>query len=184
MPCEALTWVEFRAQERRLDCLFSNASSVACLIYPGQNTSLQFSRVAQSCPTHCDPRDYRTSGLLVHHQLREFTQTHIRWVGDAIQPSHPLLSPSLAFSLSLHPGLFQWKGSSYQVAKVLKLQLHHQSSNQYTGWYPLKLTGLISLLSKGLSRVFSCTTIRKHQFFGAQLSKKKKKKKERKGGDI
>ena len=114
--------------------------------------------------------DCSMPSFCVLQHLLEFAQTHLYWISDAIQPSHPLLSPSLAFSLSQHQGLFQWKGSSYQVAKVLKLQLQHQSSNQYTGWYPLRLTDLISLLSKWLWRVFSCTTIRKHQFFGAHPS--------------
>ena len=89
---------------------------------------LQFSSVAQSCPTLCDPMDCNMPGLPIHHQLLEFTQTHIHWVGDAIQPSHLLSSPSpLALNLSLHQGLFQWVRSSHQVAKVLELQLQHQS---------------------------------------------------------
>ena len=89
---------------------------------------VQFSSVTQSCPTLCDPMDCSTPGLSVHHQLPEFTQTNVHWVGDAIQPSHPLLSPSSpAFNLSQHQGLFQGVGSSYQVAKVLELQLQHQS---------------------------------------------------------
>ena len=65
---------------------------------------------------------------LIHHQLPEFTQTHVHWVGDAIQPSHPLSSPSPpAFNLSQHQGLFQWVSSSHQVSKVLELQLQHPS---------------------------------------------------------
>ena len=79
----------------------------------------QFNSVAQSCPTLCDPMDCSTPGLLVHHQLLEFTQTHVHWVSDAIQPSHPLSSPSPpAFDLSQHQGLFQWVSSLHQVAKV------------------------------------------------------------------
>ena len=82
---------------------------------------LQFSSVAQLCPTLCDPMNHSTPGLPVHHQLLEFTQTHVHWVSDAIQPSHPLLSPSLpAFNLSQHRGLFKWVSSSHQVAKVLE----------------------------------------------------------------
>ena len=69
---------------------------------------MQFSSVAQSSPTLCDPMDCSTPGLPVHHQLPEFTQTHVHWVSDAIQPSHPLLAPSPAFTLSQHQGLFQW----------------------------------------------------------------------------
>ena len=84
--------------------------------------------VAQSCPTLCDPMDCSTPGSPVLHHLPELALTHVHGVGDAIQPSHPLLSPSPpAFSLSQHQGLFQWVGSLHQMAKVLELQLHHQS---------------------------------------------------------
>ena len=83
--------------------------------------------VIQYYPTYWDPMDCGMPGIPVHHQLPEFTQTHVRWVGDAIQPSHPLLSPSPpAFNLSQHQGLFQWASSSHQVAKVLELQFQHQ----------------------------------------------------------
>ena len=76
----------------------------------------------------CDPMDCSTPGLPVHHQFPEFAQTHVHWVNDAIQPSHPLSSPSSpALDLSQHQGLFQWLSSSYQVAKVLEFQLQHQS---------------------------------------------------------
>ena len=90
--------------------------------------SVQFSSVAQSHPILCDPMDCSTPGFPVHHQLLELTQTHVHQVGDAIQPSHPLSSPSLpAFNLSQHQGLFKWISSSHQVAKVLEFQLYHQS---------------------------------------------------------
>ena len=89
---------------------------------------VQFSSVAQSCLTLRDPMTCSTPGLPVHHQLPEFTQTHVHWVGDAIWPSHLLLSPSPpAFNLSQHQGLFNWVSSSHQVAKVLEFQLQHQS---------------------------------------------------------
>ena len=88
--------------------------------------SVRFSSVAQSCPTLCNPMDCSMPGFPVHHQLSEPAQTHVHWVGDAIQPSHPLSAPSLpAFSLYQYQGLFQWVSSSHQVAKVLELQLHH-----------------------------------------------------------
>ena len=91
-------------------------------------SSVQFSSVAQSCPTLWDPMDCGTPGFPVYHRIVEFTQTHVHWVGDAIQPSHPLLSPSHpAFNLSQYQGLFQWFSSSHQVAKVLEFQLQHQS---------------------------------------------------------
>ena len=83
-----------------------------------------FSSVAQSCSTLCDPMNCSMPGLPVHHQLPELAQTHVHWVGDAIQPSDPLSSPSpSAFNLSQHQGLFQWVSSSNQVAKVLEFQL-------------------------------------------------------------
>ena len=85
-----------------------------------------FSSVTQSCLTLCNPRDCSTPGLPVHHQLPEFTQTHVHWVSDAIQPSHPLSYPSPpAFNLSQHQGLLQWVSSLHQVAKVLEFQLQH-----------------------------------------------------------
>ena len=93
-----------------------------------KRTSVQFSSVAQSCPTSCNPMNRSTLGLPIHHQLPEFTQTHVHRVGDAIQPSHPLSSPSPpAPNPSQHQGLFQWVNSSHQVAKVLEFQLQHQS---------------------------------------------------------
>ena len=98
------------------------------IFYNSKNefSSIQFSSVTQSCPTICDPMNCSTPGLPVHHQLLEFTQIHVHWVNDAIQPSHPLSSPSPpALNLSQHQGLFQQVSSSHQVAKVLDLQ--HQS---------------------------------------------------------
>ena len=125
----------------------------------------QFSSLGQSCLTLCDPMNRSTPGLPVHHQLLEFTQTHVHQVGDAIQPSHPLSSPSPpTLNLSQYQGLFKWVSSSHQVAKVLQFQLQHQSFQ----W--ILRTDLISLQSKGLSRVFFNTTVQKNQFFSAQLS--------------
>ena len=122
-----------------------------------------------SCSVMSGPMDCSTLGFPVHHQLPELAQTHIHQVGDAIQPSHPLSSHSLpALSLCQHQGLFQWVSSSYQVAKVLVLQLQHLPMN-IQDWFPLGWTGWISLQSKGLSKVFSNTIVQKHQFFGAQL---------------
>ena len=223
-----------------------------------------FSSVTQSCPTLCNPMDCSTPGLPVYHQLLESNQTHVHWVSDAIQPSHPLSFPSPpALSLFQHQGLFKWVSSSHQVAKVLEFQLQHIyiyiSSVQFShsvvsnslrthglqhtrppcpsptpgpysnscplsrwchptisssvvpysscfqsfpasgsfpmkqifssggqnirasasasvlrmniqDWSPLGWTGWISLQSKGLSSVFSNTTVEKHQFFSAQLS--------------
>ena len=96
--------------------------------------NIQFSSVDQSCLTLCDPMDCSRSGFPVHHQLPEFTQTHVHRVGNTIQPFHLLLSPSPpAFNLSQHQDLFRWVSSSHQVAKVLEFQLQHQSSREYSG---------------------------------------------------
>ena len=141
--------------------------------------TLQFSSVAQLYPTLCDPVDCSTPGLPVYHQLPEFTQTHVRWVSDAIQPSHPLSSPSPpAFTLSQHR-VFSNESSNEVLCirwpKDWSLRFSISPSNEYSvvvyiqiyillGW-----TGWISLLSKGLSRVFSNSIVQKHQFFSAQL---------------
>ena len=118
--------------------------------------------------------DRSKPGIPVLHYLPEFAQTYVHWVRDAIQPSHPLLSTSSAFNLSQHQGPLQWSSPMSRVftsggrsngvsllASVLPMNIR--------GWFPLGLTGLISLQSKGLSRVFSSTTIQKHQFFSTQL---------------
>ena len=115
--------------------------------------------VAQSCQTLCDPMDYCTPGFPVLHHLPELVQTHVHWVSDAIRPSRPLLSPSPAFSLSQLQGLFQWAGScgwSGQSIRVSALASVLPMNSQ--DWFLLGLTGLI-LQSKGLSRVFSNTTV-------------------------
>ena len=135
-------------------------------------SSVQFSSVSQSCLTLCEPMNRSKPGLLVHHQLPEFTQTHVHRVGDAIQPSHPLsptvppapqsLPASGAFPMSQ---LFTLGGQHTGVsASASVLPMNTQD------WSPLGRTGWIYLQSKGLSRVFSNTTAEKHQFFGAQLS--------------
>ena len=129
------------------------------------------SSVAQSCLTLCDPMDCSTLGLPVRHQLLELAQTHVHPVGDASQPSHPLSSPSPpAFNLAQHQSLqmsqfFTSGGQSIAVAataSVLPMNIRD--------WFPLGWTGWITLQSKGLSRVFSNTTVQKHKFFSAQLS--------------
>ena len=135
----------------------------------GKTSGPEFSSVAQLCPTLCDPMDCSTPGFPFRYQLPGLTQTHIHQVGDAIQSSHLLSPPSPpAFNLSQHQRLFQWVSSSNQLAKVLEFQLRHPVNIQ--DWSPLGWTGWISLQSKGLSRVFSSTTVQKHQFFSAQLS--------------
>ena len=129
--------------------------------------------VTKSCFTLCDPMDCSTPCQASLSYLPEFVQTHVHWVSEAIQSSCPLTPTSPpAFSFSQHQDLFQWVSSSHQVVKVLDLQLQHQSvlPMYIQGWFPLGLTGLISLLSKGLSGVFFSTTVKKHQFFSVQPS--------------
>ena len=136
-----------------------------------QFSSVQFSSVAQSCPTLSDPTNCRTPGLPVHPQLPESTQTHVHQVGDAIQPSYLLSSPSApALNLSRHQGLFQWVSSSHQGPKYWSFSFRISPSNEYSGLISIGLTGLISFQSKELSRIFSNTTVQKYQFFSAQLS--------------
>ena len=104
---------------------------------------IQFSSVAQSCPTLCNPMNLSTPGLPVHHHLPEFIQTHVHLVSDAIQPSHPLSFPfPPAPNPSQHQGLFQWVSTSHEVAKVLEFQLQHQSF-QWTPRTDLLWDGLV-----------------------------------------
>ena len=127
--------------------------------------SIQFSTVTQSCPTLCDPMNRSTPGLPVHHQLPESTQTHV------MPSSHLILScpfsscPQSLLASGSFPmsQLFAW---SSQSIGVLALASFLPKKSQ--GWSPSEWTGWISLQSKGLSRVFSNTTVQKHQFFGTQ----------------
>ena len=147
----------------------SNPATVCSSVSKRKGT--QFSSVTQSCPTLCSPVNHSTPGLPVHHQLLEFTQTQVHWVSDTIQPSHPLSSPSPpapnpsqqeSFPVTQ---LFSWGGQSTGVsalASFLPKKSQGWSSSEWTVW--------ISLQSKGLSRVFSNTTVQKHQFHGTQPS--------------
>ena len=130
-------------------------------------TDSSVSSVPQSCPTLCDPMNHSTPGLPVHHHLPEFTQTHDHRVGDAIQPSHPLLSPShSAPKFSHYQTFFQWVNSSHKVAKKWSFSFNIISSKEHPGLISFRM----DWESKGLSRVFYNTTVQKHQFFGTQLS--------------
>ena len=136
----------------------------------------QFSSVAQSCLTLCDPTKHSTPGLPVHHQLPEFTQTHVHWVGDAIQPTHPLSSPSPpAHNPSQHQGLFQWVHSSHQVAKYWSFSISIIPSNEHPGlisfrmdW--LDLLGVQGTLKSLLQHHSSKASILRHSAFTVQLS--------------
>ena len=123
----------------------------------------QFSSVTQTCPTLCDPMNSSMPCLPVHHQLLDFNQSHVPRVGDAIQPSHPLSSPSPPAPIPPSIRVF-FNGQSTGVsASASFLPKNTQDwSLEWTGW--------ISLQSRGLSRIFSNTTVQKHQFFSTQLS--------------
>ena len=102
--------------------------------------NIQFSSVTQSCLTLFDPKDCSLPGFPVHHQLLEFAQTHVHQLGDAIQPSHPLSSPSPpAFNLSQHQGIFQWVSSSHQAARYWSFSFNISPSNEYSGLISLRI---------------------------------------------
>ena len=107
-------------------------------------------QLSSSVLTVCNPMDCSIPGFPVHHQLLEPTQTHVHHIGDAIQPSHPLLFPSpLTFNLSQNWGLFQWVCSLHQVAKVLEFQLQHQPSNEHSGLISFRMAWLDLLAVQG-----------------------------------
>ena len=153
--------------------LFFTLANMVCNSLHAFHKSQSVSSVTQSCPTLCDPMNHSTPGLSVHHQLLESAQTHVHWVGDAIQPSHP--SSVIPFSSHLQSfppkgpfpmsQIFASGGQSIGVsasASVLPMNIQD--------WFPLGWTSWISLLSEGLSRVFSNISVQKHHFFNSQLS--------------
>ena len=158
--------------EQHIPPALQQQSSLAFLISALIRPGWWWCSVTQSCPTLGDTMDCSTPGFPVLRHLPEFAQTHVHCIGEAIQPSHPLSSPSPpTFNLSQHQDLFQWVSQLHQVAKstgdspsasVLPMNIQ--------GWCPLGWTGWISLQSKGLSRVFFSTTIWKDQFFSAYPS--------------
>ena len=134
-----------------------------------------FSSVPQLCPTLCNPINCSTPGPSVHHQLPEFTQTHVHGVGDAIQPSHLLSSPSPpAPNPSQHQGLFQWVNSSHEVAKILEFQLQHQSFHPGLISFRMDCLDLFAIqgaLKSLLQHHSSEASILRHSaFFTVQLS--------------
>ena len=138
--------------------------------------SVQFSSVIQSCLTLCDPVDYSTVGLPVHHQLPEFTQTHVHWVGDAIQPSHPLLSPSPAFNLSQHQDLFKGVSSSHQVTKGLSFSFSISPSSESSELISFRMDWLDLLAVQGTLKSLlqhhssKASVLQRLAFFIVQLS--------------
>ena len=135
-----------------------------------QQLSPSVQLVTQPYPTLCDPMDCSRPGLSVPHHLLKFAQVHVTCIGGAIQPSHPLMPSSPVLHLSQHQGLFQQVSCSHWKTEILEFQLSISPSNEYSGLIPLKVDGLISLLSRGLSGVFSSTTVQRHQFFTAPPS--------------
>ena len=135
----------------------------------------QFSSVTQLCLTLCDPKNHSTPGLPIHHQLPEFTQTHVHWVSDAIQPSHPLSFPSPAFNLSQHQGLYkcQFFASCGQSTGVSASALVFPTNIQ--DWFPLGLTGWIALIQETLKSLLQhhsskAPVLQCSAFFIVQLS--------------
>ena len=131
------------------------------------NLDLSWCSVIQLCPTLCNSLDWRMPGFSVLQCLLEFAQTHVHWIGDTIPLSHPLSSPLLLPSIFPSIRVFSNASGGQSIgpsasASVLPMNIQD--------WFPLGWTGLISLLSKGLSKVFSNTTVQEHKFFGAQPS--------------
>ena len=158
----------------KFDGIF-NVASIFYILF--SSSSHQFNSVAQSSPTLYDAMDCSTPGHPVHHQLLEFTQTHVHWVGVAIQPSHSLLSPSPpAFNLSQHQGLFKWVNSSYEVAKVLEFQLEHQSFSEHPSLISFRMDLLDLLAVQGtlkgllLNHTSKASILQHSAFFTVQLS--------------
>ena len=135
------------------------------------NLHLQFSSVTQSCPTLCDPMNCSTPGLPVQHQLPEFTQTHVHRVG--VPSSHLILCCPLFLLPPIPPSIRVFSNEPtlrMKWPKYWSFSLSISPSNEYSGLISFRIDGWISLQSKGFSKVFSNTTVQKHQFFGTQLS--------------
>ena len=135
--------------------------------------TLQFSSVQSLSQVHLFVTPWTAAGQAspVHHQLLEFTQAHVHWVSDAIQPSHPLLSPSPpAFNPSHRQGLFSESALHIRWPKYWSFSFNISPSNEHSGLISFRWTGWIFLQSKGISGVLSNITVQKHQFFAAQLS--------------
>ena len=132
--------------------------------------TFQFSSVAQSCPTLCNPMNCSTPGLPVHHQLPEFTQTHVHLVSDAIQVSHPLSSPSPPPNLSQHQGFSNEPTLCMRWSKYWSFSFNISPSNEYSGLISFRMGWLDLLAVQGTLKSLLNTTVQKHQFIGAQLS--------------
>ena len=152
-------------------CAYHENSDSLMVQYDSPVFSVQFSSVAQSCPTLCDPMNHSTPDLPVHHQLPKFTQTHIHRV--VMPSSHLILCRPLLLLPSIPPSIRVFSHESalrMRWPKYWSFSFSIIPSKEIQGWSPSEWTGWISLESKGLSRVFSNTTVQKHQFFSAQPS--------------
>ena len=139
---------------------------------PADLVPSKFSSVAQSCPTLCNPMDCSTPGLPVHHQL-PWSLLRLMPIESVMPPNHLILCHSLLLPLSIFPSIRLISNESalhIRLPKYWSFSFSLSPSNEYSVLIPLGLTGLISLQSKGFSRVFSNTTVQKHKFFCAQLS--------------
>ena len=134
------------------------------------NRSVEFRSVAQSCPTLCDPMTCSTPGLPVHHQLPEFTQTHVHWVGDAIQPSHPLSSPSPPAPKPPRIRVFSNESTlRMRWPKYWTFNLSIRPSNEHPGLISFRMDWLDLLAVQGTLKSLLQHHSSKHQFFGAEL---------------
>ena len=168
-------WVRFLLLEKKRQVIFPKVTEAKITSLstidpfcteegPWKFQNLCCCSVAQSYLTLCEPMGCCIPGLPVPHYLLEFAQVHVHCIGDAIQPSHPLTSSSPSvLNLSQHRGLFQWV-DCLCLLPIISFSI--SPSNEYSGLISFILTGLISLLSEGLSGVFSSTTVQRHQFFG------------------
>ena len=147
-------------------------------IFTNKIINQSINSATHSCPTLCEPMNCSTPGLPLHYQLPESTQIYVHWVGHAIQPSHPLSSPSpLAFILSKHQGLVKWVSSSHQVAKLLEFQLQLDPSNEYPGLISFRMDWLDLLAVQGTLKSLlqhhssKASILQRSAFFIVQLEK-------------
>ena len=149
--------------------LWRGGSVMSKYIRHGMFRSDQFSSVAQSCPTPCDPMNHSTPGLPAHHKLPEFTQTHVHWVRDAIKPSHLLSSPSpLAPNPSQHQSLFQWVNSSHEVPKNWSFSFSIIPSKEIPGLISFRMDWLETLKSLLQHHSSKASILRRSAFFTVQ----------------
>ena len=172
-------WVCINSEKKLIEIsteckLFIISSNVFTIVSPSSLSvipTVQFSSVAHLCPSLCDPMDHSTPGSPVHHQLLKSTQTHFHWVRDAIQPSHPLSSPSsLAFNISQHQCLLERISSCIKWPKYWSFSFSISLSNEYSGLISFRIDWLDFLAVQGTLKSLLQHHSSKYQFFGTQLS--------------